>query len=202
MKSQKTLFIILIVFVLVLAWAYLLYNALGDNSSADYLQGNDQGQESDSASQGSEASSQNGSSQDPKISAPDFKVYDKDGNATYLSDYSGKPVIVNFWASWCGPCKMEMPDFEDKYRAFGSDIQFMMVNMTDGYRETVDTASSFIEEEGYVFPVFYDRDSSATNTYGVYSLPMTFFIDADGYIVAQATGAIDGETLQRGIDMM
>lgn len=71
-----------------------------------------------------------------------------------------------------------------------------------GSRETVETASSFIEEQGYTFPVFYDKDLDAAYTYGAYSLPTTFFIDAEGYGIAQATGAIDGETLQIGIDMI
>ena len=74
--------------------------------------------------------------------------------------------------------------------------------MTDGDRETVETASAFIEAQGYTFPVFYDTASSAAITYSVYSLPTTYFIDADGNAIAQATGAIDAETLQKGIDMI
>ena len=134
--------------------------------------------------------------------APDFTVYDIDGDAVSLSDFIGKPVIINFWASWCGPCKMEMPEFEEKYNELGDDIQFLMVNLTDGNRETIDTASAFIEEQGYLFPVYYDTDFDAAITYGVYSLPSTLFIDAEGYGIAQAVGAIDRETLQRGIDLI
>ena len=77
-----------------------------------------------------------------------------------------------------------------------------MVNCTDGSRETVETASAFIADQGYTFPVFYDTAADAAMTYGAYSLPMTFFINAEGYAVAQANSAIDGETLQRGIDMI
>ena len=73
--------------------------------------------------------------------------------------------------------------------------------MTTG-RETMESASAFIEKNEYSFPVFYDINSDAVLTYGAYSLPTTFFIDADGYAVAQATGAIDAETLQKGIDMI
>lgn len=97
---------------------------------------------------------------------------------------------------------MEMPDFHEKYLEIGEDVQFLMINMTDGSRETVEIASEFIEEKGYTFPVFYDTKSDAAMTYGAYSLPTTFFIDADGYVIAQASGAIDGTTLQRGIDMI
>ena len=97
---------------------------------------------------------------------------------------------------------MEMPDFHEKYLELGDEIYFLMVNMTDGSRETVDSASKFIAEQEYTFPVFYDTGSDASATYGVYSLPTTFFIDAEGYAIAQATGAIDMDTLQRGIDMI
>ena len=95
-----------------------------------------------------------------------------------------------------------MPDFHEKYLELGEDIHFLMINMTDGSRETVEIAADFIAEHGYTFPVLYDTASDAAVTYGVYSLPTTYFIDADGYVVAQAKGAIDAQTLQLGIDMI
>lgn len=137
-----------------------------------------------------------------EIPAPDFTVYDIDGDAVSLSDFIGKPVIINFWASWCGPCKMEMPEFEEKYEELGGDIQFLMVNLTDGNRETRETAISYIEESGYTFPVYFDTDQDAAYTYGVYSIPSTYFIGADGSAVAMAQGAIDGSVLDQGISMI
>lgn len=134
--------------------------------------------------------------------APDFTVYDQDGNAVNLSDFIGKPTIVNFWASWCGPCKMEMPDFDEKYKELGEEIHFVMVNMTDGVQETVEKAKAFVEESGYSFPVYYDTDMDAAMTYGVSSIPSTFFIDAEGHAIAWAQGMIDAGTLQKGIDML
>ena len=72
----------------------------------------------------------------------------------------------------------------------------------DRDRETEDKAAAFVEEQGYAFPVFFDSDLSATQAYGAYSLPTTYFIDAEGYAVARAVGAINAETLQTGIDMI
>ena len=77
-----------------------------------------------------------------------------------------------------------------------------MVNMTDGRRETVESASEFIKSQGYTFPVFYDTAAEAAYAFGVYSLPTTYFIDADGYGVVMTNLAIDGETLRMGIDMI
>ena len=78
----------------------------------------------------------------------------------------------------------------------------MMVNLTDGARETVETAKSFIEEQGYEFPVFYDTDVDAAMKYNTYSIPVTYFIKSDGTPAAYARGAIDAETLQKGLDMI
>ena len=134
--------------------------------------------------------------------APNFTVYDLAGNKVNLTDFFGKPIIVNFWASWCGPCQMEMPDFDAAFTTYKNEIEFLMVNMTDGSRETVEKASSFIAEKGYTFPVYYDTEYNAAITYSVSSLPTTYFIDAEGNLIAHARGAINANTLQRGIDMI
>lgn len=206
MEKKRILFVLALVFVLVLGGAYTLYGRLSQGLEHNQLKvESPQSQAADSSSQGAESGQTADSAQaaEPeKVLAPDFTVYDAEGNPVQLYDYIGKPLVVNFWASWCGPCQMEMPHFEDKYQELGDEVQFLMINMTDGGRETVDSASAFIAEKGYTFPVLYDTDSNAALTYGAYSLPTTYFIDADGYAVAQATGAIDAETLQQGIDLI
>ena len=195
MERKKAVLVILLVFVVTLVVATVLYRQLGQTVATDQLEV----QTSPATQQTDETEAQ---TEPEKMKAPDFTVYDADGNEVHLTDFVGKPIVLNFWASWCGPCKMEMPDFNEKYLELGEEVQFLMINMTDGSRETVAIASEFIKESGYSFPVFYDTKMDAANTYGAYSLPMTFFIDAEGYPVARATGAIDAETLMRGIDMI
>ena len=134
--------------------------------------------------------------------APNCTVYDEMGNEVRLSDYIGKPVVINFWASWCSPCKREMPDFYEKYLELGDEVQFLMVNVTGRGNDTVEDAKAYIEGAGYTFPVFYDMELDAMSAFGVDAFPYTFFIDAEGYIMSYKRGTISAEALQAGIDLI
>ncbi|MEG2858411.1 MAG: TlpA disulfide reductase family protein [Clostridia bacterium] len=134
--------------------------------------------------------------------APDVTVYAADGTPARLSDFLGKPVVLNFWASWCPPCKGEMPDFQKLYDEVGDDVVFMMVNQTDGQRETQKKAAAFIEKQGYTFPVYFDTDLAASMTYQVYSIPTTVLVDVQGNLVAISPGQMDEATLRAGIEMI
>lgn len=138
----------------------------------------------------------------PRPAAPDFTVYDVEGNAVSLSSMQGKPVVVNFWASWCGPCKSEMPDFQKAYEQHGEAVHFMIVNMTDGMQETKEKAKAYVDKQGFTFPVYYDTDMDAAMTYGVSSIPATYFVAADGSLIARANGAISLATLEKGLSMI
>lgn len=172
-KKRKFAIIVLAASVLLLA-AVLGYNYLSENYVPEETEN---------------------SSEPEKTPAPDFTVYDAEGNPVNLSDFSGKPVVINFWATWCGFCVKEMPAFEKAAQEYGDEVVFMMINVTDGQSETKESAMEFIEENGYTFPVYYDTDLSATNVYGAYSLPATGFISSEGIFIGGQMGAMSEETL-------
>lgn len=189
MNSKKTLILAAMALVILLAGAYRLYETLAARQEGAQL--------ATAAPQETVADTAV-----PAVAAPDFTVYDLDGNPVSLSDFFGKPIVLNFWASWCGPCKMELPDFQAVYDEVGSDVQFLIVNMTDGSRETVETASAYLADQGYTFPAYYDTQLSAAIAYGVSAIPCTYFIDAQGCAMARSTGAIDAQTLLEGISLI
>lgn len=176
MKNKKTLVITLLTFAVIIIGAAVLYNYLSAKVSYDSI---------------GESTS----------SAADITVTDESNREVNLSDMKGKPVILNFWASWCGPCQSEMPIFDKIYDRYKNDINFMMVNLTGG-RETKESASEYIKSQEYSFPVYYDTNGEGAMSYETYSIPVTYFIDADGNIAGYVKGALSEEALLEGIDMI
>ena len=131
--------------------------------------------------------------------APDFEVLDANGQPVHLSDFVGKPVVMNFWATWCPPCKSELPTFDRLAAECGDDIVFLMIDLTDGSRDTIDGVKAFVEENGYTFPVYYDTKYSAATAYGANSIPMTILVDPQGVLAGYAVGALSEGSLRRGI---
>lgn len=131
--------------------------------------------------------------------APDFTVQDSSDGVWNLSDFRGSPVVLNFWSSHCNPCKQEMPVFRSAWEQYGDQVEFMMVNLTDGFNDTFESAMKLVTEEDYRFPVYFDTQGSAAAAFQVTGMPMTFFIDARGSVVSFHMGAISPEKLESGI---
>ena len=147
--------------------------------------------------------STSGSETEEKTPAPDFRVFDGSGKEVRLSDFKGEIVVLNFWASWCPPCKEEMPYFQKAYEKYGDRVKFMMLDLVDGSRETKATGQKFIADNKYTFPVYFDTNSDAAIKYGISSIPTTVFIDKDGNVVTGYVGSVSGlEDITAVLDMM
>lgn len=126
----------------------------------------------------------------------DFSVYDREGNQVSLSDMQGKPIVVNFWATWCGPCKSELPAFQQAYETYGDDVVFMMVDMVQGRTETKAGAIEYVDGQGYTFPLYFDEDQTAVTAYEIGAVPASYFFDAQGNLVESHVGAMSFEEVE------
>ncbi len=136
------------------------------------------------------------------VSAIDFQALDMNGETVSLSDFYGKPVLLNFWASWCGPCRSEMPYLDQAYLDYGDRVNFVMVDLVEDSEEAIAADKAFIEEQGYSFPVCFDTKQEAARAYQVMSIPTTFFIDADGTLTGYHIGAFTEEALLDQMERM
>ena len=182
MTNTKRLILIaggfaLLILVAVLAYHTLSYQAAPENGAA-------------------------GQSAASRQKAPDFTVVDRENKAVSLSALRGKPVILNFWATWCPYCKDEMPLFDQLYKEEGNNILFMMIDLTDGQNETVSQGQAYITSKGFSFPVYFDTKQEAIDAYGLNAIPQTYFIDKDGYIVKNISGAATEQELRQGIALL
>ncbi|MEY4703930.1 MAG: Thiol-disulfide oxidoreductase ResA [Nitrospirota bacterium] len=121
--------------------------------------------------------------------APNFQLRDLNGRQVALSDLRGKVVLLNFWATWCGPCRVEMPAMEKLYRAFSrNDFEILAVS-TDAQGASI--TRPFQQENHLTFPILHDADYHVGLTYGARTLPMTFMVDRQGIVRHQIFGARD-----------
>ncbi len=124
----------------------------------------------------------------PENAAPDFTLAQLNGVPLTLSDFRGKPVLLNFWASWCPPCRRELPALQSAYAKYGDNIGFVAVDV----KEDPGTAAAFVREMGLTFPVALDLDGQVSDMiYEVRGIPTTIFVDAQGVVVARHVGPLD-----------
>lgn len=142
-----------------------------------------------------------GNSETPKrIKSIDFTLKDQYKNVHTLSEYEGKTVFLNFWATWCPPCKAEMPHIEEIYKEYGfnkEDVVILGVASPNlGKEGSEEHIKKFLKEEGYTFPVVMDYNGEFVYKYGISAFPSTFIIDKEGYVTQYVPGGMDKDTMK------
>lgn len=162
------------------------------------VSGQDNGSTADGAAV-SETETEETESED--VPAPDFELVDQYGNTHTLADYEGKTIFLNFWATWCPPCRAEMPDIQKLYEEYaeaGDDSVAIVGIAAPNYagEESAEEIAAFLEENGYTYPVLMDEGGKLFMQYGIYSYPTTFMIDKNGNVLGYASGQLTEDIMR------
>ena len=127
--------------------------------------------------------------------APNFTLTTLDGKTVKLSDYQGKKVVLNFWATWCPPCRAEMPHMQNYYEDFAEDegVEILAINLTDG--DTREKVEDFVADYGLTFPILMDEEGTAGKTYQAVTIPTSYMIDTSGKIQHKIVGPMDDQMI-------
>lgn len=168
-------------------------DSLGEEESLDTEESRQEGQERESEIQ--ETAKPETESQENTIPAPDFELEDQFGQVHKLSDYKGKTIFLNFWATWCPPCRAEMPDIQKLYEESPKDGEDAVIILgvagpDMGNEKTKEGIAQFLEENGYTYPVLMDTEGTLFGDYGISAFPTTFMIDREGNVFGYASGQL------------
>ena len=157
--------------------------------------------EEESAEDAEEVDHTDGSEGEKLTPAVDFNLTDQYGNTHTLSQYKGKTIFLNFWGTWCPPCRAEMPDIQKLYEEFDQEGEDALIILgvaapNLGKEKSEDGIKTFLEENGYTYPVLMDTEAELFQTYGITSFPTTIMIDRDGNLFGYATGQLNEETMR------
>lgn len=184
--------------IIVISGMIMLSNGIKSKREADWVENQNKVESSQNADTDTD------SEEDKKIEALDFTLYDQYGKEHKLSDYRGKKVFLNFWATWCPPCRSEMPHIEDLYKEYEENSKDVIIlgvaSPNVGKEGNQQYIEDFLKENNYTFPVVFDEGGMLSYQYGFSSLPSTLIIDEDGYITKYIPGAMNKSTMKSLIE--
>lgn len=137
----------------------------------------------------------------PGESAPDFTLTTLSGEQLSLSDLRGKKVILNFWATWCGPCRAEMPDMQKFYESHQDEVEILAVNVTES-EASAENVDLFVEDYGLTFPILLDEKSQVVTTYQALTIPTSYLIDSNGVIQNRMIGPMNYDWMKQATAAM
>lgn len=207
--------VVIVVVVAMFGWAIYDYwdksnnDVLPEEDLSDYkveegLEGLSQGEDDTDKEQGN--TEKEVKEDDDKVglavgnTAPDFELETLDGDTMKLSDYRGEKVMLNFWATWCPPCRAEMPDMQKFHE--NKDVTILAVNLTGTPNESEEKIVGFMEELGITFEVPLDEDLAVSNLYQIKPIPTTYMIDSNGRVQNKAFGALNYELMVQEFEKM
>jgi len=198
-RTKRTAIVIAIVLAAVMALAFAGYNALSGTIG--------QASQSAGSSQAGNAALETAPATEsdyPLLADYDSTVFTAQGEPRTLTEIAdGRVLVMNFWATWCPYCIQEMDDYQAIFDDYGNRVSFAFIDATDGTRETVDIAESWLSGNGHgTLPAFYDTQANATADFTATSLPTTVIVDARGNIVSYSVGRIDPAKLRQVLDSL
>ena len=189
--------------ILIISGMIMVGNGIKDKREAEWIKSQSESSQ-DNESQSSESKNDTTSDENDDIKALDFTLYDQYGKEHKLSDYRGKTIFLNFWATWCPPCRAEMPHIEELYKEYNENSEDVIIlgvaSPNLGQEGNQEYIKDFLKENNYTFPVMFDDGGLLSYQYGFTSLPSTLIIDGDGYITKYVPGAMDKGTMKSLIE--
>lgn len=195
MKKKSFLLLIVLIFT------FLLISGCKSNKANTDIEDNDIGTNGNEST-GDENSTDDENKEDDPFTL-DFDLTDVDGNIVNLSDYKGKTIFLNFFVTWCGPCMVEMPEFESFYSKHKDDVEIIIVNVNfDRDEKSVEEVAAWYEEANLSFPMLIDKDGSTTSNLYPYiqGYPTTFVFDKEGNNLGYLTGSLTEDAMEKIID--
>lgn len=193
--------IIISVFILMFGWAVYEFISSSESDESNQQTISNENNDESSVSSNIEITESDNGEEGLEIGniAPETMLKTLDGEEIYLSDYRGKRVLLNFWATWCPPCRAEMPDMEKFHQ--DTDIEIIAVNLieTESNQGQVD---NFIDEYSLTFSVMLDEGNEAANTYQIQPIPTSYLINSDGTIHNKAFGALNYDMMVQEFEKM
>lgn len=194
-SGKRTTIILVVILIVVVAGAAIAMQVVQTQTSNGAQFAPQSASQESSSAQGNTDSSSSDSSESPLLPS-NFTVTAEDGSKVSASDIIGKPALIGFWATWCPGCVQEAPEVQKVYEKYGDQVQFMMVDLADGQRETKQKALDFMKTNNLTYPVYFDESGMASNILQVRYLPTLYVFNADGEVVDGHVGASNAAQIE------